>query len=352
MLAGSGDALLLGAGKQPQKVRHIMKTKASSESVRFTTIKEANLGIRDAYSKAESFLQSLFIVTCYRMPWESFTGFGFYEGSDPPDGFKLFQSIRKKKADELQEALHQLQFAYQQTTQAFVPLLPMLEIALPKIGLFRNAVHARFFFEAMKIRAEDWGRQFLKVFEGDFIFPITTPSGILSDEEISKRNQQREIENREWGRLRDTIDRLNEELPFTEEDEMDFRNRLRIEKGQLLRDLLQSTLDQVHRKPQKRKTTTPRDETIAKEKDLLFLLEQYEKWQDKMRRKAGKKLKLNPSDWYECFADWTKKTQDLFDKYSSEYQTGSESDKEAAQALIRYAQKRRRLKNKREQENN
>jgi hypothetical protein len=83
----------------------------------------------------------------------------------------------------------------------------------------------------------------------------------------------------------------------------------------------------------------------------LFLLEQYENWQEKMRAKAGKKLKLNASDWYQHFADWTEKTQDLFDKCGSEYQSGPDSDEETARALIRYAQKRRTLKNKREQEN-
>jgi hypothetical protein len=314
-----------------------MKTKASSEAVRFTTIKEANLGIHDAYSKAESFLQSLFIVTCYRMPWESFTGFGFYEGSDPPDNLKLFQSIRKTKADALQEALQQLQFTYQQTILAFVPIFPMLEIALPKIGLFRNAVHARFFFEEMKIRAENWGHQFLSFFKSDLAFPIVPPSRLLTDAEISKRNQQREIENREWSRLRDTINRLNEELPFTGEDQQEFLNRLKIEKGQLLRDL--PAYFPILEKPE----TLKNPEQAKKEKKYLDLLAEYDRWKEKTAKETNRK-KLSPRDWLADRKIWKQKTERFFKVLCSKsnFDSGKTLDN-----AIRYA---RTIKKKSDQE--
>lgn len=321
MLAGSGDALLLGAGKQPPKVGQIM----TSGAVSFTTIEEAKLGILDAYSKAESFLQSLLIVTCYRMPWESFSGFGFYEGPDPPDDFKLFQSIRKKKADELQEVLHQLHSNYQQTIQAFIPLFPMLEFSCPAIGLFQQAIHARYFFEAIKVKTEDWGRQFLNVFEKDFIFPITPSRGILSHEEIFKRNQKRELENREWNRLRDTIDRLNRELPFTAEDQQLFLNRLWIEKGQLLRDLPAYFVIQGKSK----KTQTPW------EKRYMALLNEYLSWQPDYSKRTGDK-RPSPKKWLLEKNKWTQKSKDFFKELCAN-KDGTED--EIIDNAIRYARK-------------
>lgn len=77
---------------------------------------------------------------------------------------------------------------------------------------------------------------------------------------------------------------------------------------------------------------------IEKERDYLFLLDQYEKWQAKRREDTGRK-RFNPKDWLKDFDSWTSKSQRLFDKW-----TESEEDPDdiVIVAIIKYAQKMKR----------
>ena len=58
-------------------------------------------------------------------------------------------------------------------------------------------------------------------------------------------------------------------------------------------------------------------EAIQKEKDLLYLLDQYESWKAKTTEKTRKK-RLNSKDWLECRKQWPEKTEKLFVKYADQ----------------------------------
>ena len=75
---------------------------------------------------------------------------------------------------------------------------------------------------------------------------------------------------------------------------------------------------------------------IKKEKDLLTILKQYEKWQASERRNSQKpKLKLSPEDWLENRKVWTNKTEALFAQYADP----DLDDANEIKRIIRYAQK-------------
>lgn len=77
---------------------------------------------------------------------------------------------------------------------------------------------------------------------------------------------------------------------------------------------------------------------IEKERDYLFLLDQYEKWKVKQREDTGRK-RFNPKDWLKDFDSWTSKSQRLFDRWT-ESEEGP--DDIVIVAIIKYAQKMKR----------
>ena len=324
MLAGSGDALLLGAGKQPQKVRHMKKKQSKKSEIPLDPV-------ATIYDKVFDLLRYLWTMAPQRLA--------------PPIAYETDSDGElldtKATVDHCWKEFDRFMNLYLKTFQAFTPILQEIR-SLRQDSIVCESVFRTFADKQRESASLDEAIEFVE--KGFKLFRrLLEEGGAVEERTEEVFYRQVSVCSRIWKQHDYDLSEIKALEAGLKWELANIENR---------RNPLQSTLDQVHRKPQKRKTTTPRDETIAKEKDLLFLLEQYEKWQAKMRKKAGKELRLNPSDWYDCFADWTKKTQDLFDKYSLEYQTGSESDKEAAQALICYAQKRRRLKNKREQENN
>lgn len=126
----------------------------------------------------------------------------------------------------------------------------------------------------------------------------------------------------------------NVEATFSEEQvEYLIRERVTRERDYLLQRF-PGAISSSSTKPKKSRSS----EAIEKERDYLFLLDQYEKWQAKRREDTGRK-RLNPKDWLEDFDSWTSKSRRLFDK-----RTESEEDPDdiVIVAIIKYAQKMKR----------
>jgi hypothetical protein len=64
-------------------------------------------------------------------------------------------------------------------------------------------------------------------------------------------------------------------------------------------------------KPTKQRTK----DAIQREKDLLYLLEQYEEWKRKKEKETGRK-RFNPSQWLDDQKRWGKRVIGIFDKYA------------------------------------
>jgi hypothetical protein len=92
-----------------------------------------------------------------------------------------------------------------------------------------------------------------------------------------------------------------------------------------------NSLDQV--KPRKSRTT----ESMEKEKDYLYLLDQYEKWKAKQIEETQRK-RFNPKDWLQSRKKWSNKTETLFLKHAEE----DLDDETEIARIIRYAQKMKR----------
>lgn len=84
-------------------------------------------------------------------------------------------------------------------------------------------------------------------------------------------------------------------------------------------------------------------EAIQREKDYLYLLDQYEKWQAKSKEQKGRK-RFGPKDWLSDYKRWTSKSQSLFDKYSergADKPWSKADDDESIVGIIKYAQRLR-----------
>ena len=121
----------------------------------------------------------------------------------------------------------------------------------------------------------------------------------------------------------------------------EIKQRAERERKKIIRGLpgllaYQNSLEQS--KPKKSRNP----EAIRKEKDYLYLLDQYESWKAKTAQETGRK-KLNPKDWYKNFATWTPTSKRLFDEYAK---SGSGDDNSDIVSIIKYAQKIKRERSK------
>ena len=130
---------------------------------------------------------------------------------------------------------------------------------------------------------------------------------------------------RQWFRILRLSDKDSLDTSHTEELEVIFRS---------LPGILAYQNSKEQSKPKKSRNA----EAIQKEKDLLYLLDQYESWQAKTTQETGRK-RLNPKDWYKKFATWTPKSKRLFDEYAK---SGLEDDNSDIVSIIKYAQKIKR----------
>jgi hypothetical protein len=112
-------------------------------------------------------------------------------------------------------------------------------------------------------------------------------------------------------------------------------------RGELIKQPSTDPLPRVDVKANSTKRRTK--EAIQREKDYLYLLGQYEKWQDESKEQTGRK-RLGPKDWLSDYKRWTSKSQSLFDKYS-ERRTDkplNKADEESIVGIIKYAQRLRK----------
>jgi hypothetical protein len=117
-------------------------------------------------------------------------------------------------------------------------------------------------------------------------------------------------------------------------DQVDYliSERVNRERAYVLQSNPGALLDRVA-KPKKQRTR----ESIEKEKDYLFLLDQYEKWRVKHIEETQRK-RFNPKDWLQSRNKWSNKTEMLFLKHAEE----NLDDETEIARIIRYAQKMKR----------
>jgi len=90
-------------------------------------------------------------------------------------------------------------------------------------------------------------------------------------------------------------------------------------------------------------------QAIQKEKDYIYLLQEYEGWLEEKRRNEKRK-RFNPKDWLSDFNRWKTKARNLFDQYSDRGPDKplNQGDEESIVSIIGYARKIRTRSEKRD----
>jgi hypothetical protein len=90
-------------------------------------------------------------------------------------------------------------------------------------------------------------------------------------------------------------------------------------------------------------------QAIQKEKDYIYLLQEYEGWVEEKRRNEKRK-RFNPKDWLSDFNRWKTKARNLFDQYSDRGPDKplNQGDEESIVSIIGYARKIRTRSEKRD----
>jgi hypothetical protein len=136
----------------------------------------------------------------------------------------------------------------------------------------------------------------------------------------------------------------------------DIKQRAELEKKMIIRGL-PGFLAYQNSKEQSKPKKNRNPEAIKKEKDFLYLLDQYDRWKTKTSEVTGRK-KLNPKDWLQEYDRWNNKTLAIYRKYvsiKSKDGTLRESDPSSKDAqgridsIIKYAQKIKRERSERDE---
>lgn len=128
---------------------------------------------------------------------------------------------------------------------------------------------------------------------------------------------------RQWFRILRLSDKDSLDKSHTEELEIIFRS---------LPGIMAYQNSKEQSKPKKNRNP----EAIKKEKDFLYLLDQYDRWKTKTNEVTGRK-RLSPKEWHKDFDSWTEKSQRIFDQWAE-----SGNDQDDIDSIIKYAQKMKR----------
>jgi len=134
------------------------------------------------------------------------------------------------------------------------------------------------------------------------------------------------------------------------------RKKCRLEHSQLLRDLASLPTNTFPPRGSgiaiKSRVANPKQE--EKEKDYLYLLDQYDRWQAKEAEKTGRK-RFNAKEWLQEYDRWNDKTLAIYKKYVStrsdgggcvEYDPSTKVAQDRLDSIIKYAQKMKRERSK------
>lgn len=142
---------------------------------------------------------------------------------------------------------------------------------------------------------------------------------------------------RQWFRILRLSDKDSLDKSHTEELEIIFRS---------LPGILAYQNSKEQSKPKKSRNA----EAIQKEKDLLYLLDQYESWQAKEAEKTGRK-RFNAKEWLQEYDQWKSKAKAIWGKHvttksrdgtSQEVDPSSKLAQGRIDSIIKYAQKIKR----------